>query len=279
MTLSKKILLVLLLTLSVASFSPLAIRKSCAQTGQLYFEPTPLSLEAVGSTGTIEVMLDGVDGLSAFDVEITYDTSVVQVDGVVLSSAVGGSTVGPKIDNEVGEVSFGSWTLEKETDGSFVNILDTSQTPVVLASITVTAVGEGNSDFSFSKVNTLDTAGGGDGNPLPITVSTETGQVQVGSEPPPPPPPPPPPEPGKITLQSGGNKIVWPAGTPALSGPDALSSIDSQCETETAPTISRRNHGWLESFRLNQGGVFFDLLPNIVYYINGIKNCVWNLSP
>lgn len=77
-------------------------------------------------------------------------------------------------------------------------------------------------------------------------------------------------------LWTGWNKISWKSGDSALTAATALSDIDSQCGSGTALAVSRRRHGWLDSFRVGYGGVGFDLSSGKVYYILVSRDCAWD---
>ena len=267
MRLQREVLLILLLGLFATAFLFVGGREARAQAGRVYFEPNPLSLEAVTSTGTLEVWFSGASSLSAFDVKFLYDTSEVGVDAVEISSSISGSRVGPVIDEEAGEVSFGAWTANRVGGDNFdfVNIIAGQEPPVLLATISLTAVGEeGSTPVSFVEEATsmLGTEAAQYGDPPTIDVTTEDGLVQVGTSP------------GtEITLRAGGNSVVWPGGLADFTSLSALESIQADCGS--APAISRRKNGWWESAVFGYDGVSFALSEGAAVYIRVASGCIW----
>ena len=238
----------------------LAVRATAQTSPRVYFEPTPLILEAVSSTGTVEVRLGGVSEISAFDIEFSYDTNKFRVDGVEFSSALGGSAVGPEIDNEAGLVSFGAWTLERGANDDFINILGGQQ---LLATISLTAVGEGKAPLPFTWAEMLGTTADAGEEPPSIEVGAEDGLVQVGTSPGP-----------ETVLHSGGNRVVWPASLTGFTSFSALESIADDCGS--VAKISRKKNGWWESAVHGYGGVGFALSEGNVVYIRVVSGCVWS---
>ena len=267
MRLPKKILLILVLGIFATTFPFVVVREVRAQAGRIYFEPDTLSLEAVDSEGTLEVWLSGVPSLSAFDVKFSYDNSKVHVDAVEIPSSVSGSKLGPVIDNEAGEVSFGAWTANRVGGGDFdfVNLIAGQESPVLLATISLTAVGEGSAPVSFmgGYANFFGTEAVEHGDPPSISVDTEDGLVQVGTSSGP-----------EIILESGWNRVIWPAGLGGFTSLSALGSIPAECGS--APAISRKKNGRWESAVYGYGGVGFLLSEGGAAHARVAFGCVWS---
>lgn len=265
---SRATFLILLLGLLTAIFSPLVIGRTYAQAGRIYLEPGTLLLEGVGSTGTLEVRLSGASEISAFETRISYDISKIRVDGVEFAPALGGSKVGPNINGEAGWVSFGAWTMNRVDpnggDFDFVNIIAGQESPVLLATISLTAVGEGNAAVSFveDRTSVLGTEAGEGEEPPTVAVDSTDGLVQIGG-----------PSGTEIVLRSGGNNVVWPAGLADFTSLSALGSIQADCGS--APAISRKKSGWWESAVYGYGGVGFALSEGSAVYIRVASSCVW----
>ena len=124
-------------------------------------------------TGTVNVSIEDVTNLGAFEFTLKYDGSIVkilQATDVQLGDFLGstGRTVvptGPDIDNDAGEMTFGAFTFggNPGPDGDGV-----------LATIIFTAQSEGTSALDLTDVQVTDI----NGNVIPIDVID--GQIQVG---------------------------------------------------------------------------------------------------
>ena len=131
-------------------------------------EPATSSVSP-GDDFTINVMIDDVVDLGAYEFHMDFDPSIVHVvsveDGGFLGST--GLTViplGPDIDNVAGTVAFGAITM-----GSGQGPGGTG----ALATVSLNAVGSGSSDLDLYDVSVLNTAGD------PQTVVAQDGTVVV----------------------------------------------------------------------------------------------------
>jgi hypothetical protein len=123
----------------------------------------------VGENLQIDVAIPDAANLVAYEFTITFDPSVVHVQGVEdggFLGTAGGSvtTLGPDIDIETGSVTFGALTMGSEQGPSG---------PGVLATVSLTAVGVGSSPLNLYEAQTFDTAAN------PQTVAVQDGSVTV----------------------------------------------------------------------------------------------------
>ena len=130
----------------------------------------------IPGTGTVNVSIEGVTNLGAFEFKIKYDSSIVKILqstdvqlGTFISST--GRTVvptGPTIDNDAGELTFGAFTFGANPgpDGDGV-----------LATIVFTAQSEGTSTLDLTNVQVTDINGD------VISIDVFDGQIQVGAPP------------------------------------------------------------------------------------------------
>ena len=113
------------------------------------------SVVGASQTFTISVMIEEADDLGAFEFTLLFITTTVTVDSVILGDFPGstGRTVIPAdliiVDNQVGKASFGVVTVPPGMPGP-------SGTGV-LATITLTAQGPGESSLDLKDVVVLDT--------------------------------------------------------------------------------------------------------------------------
>lgn len=176
-TLVSSIVIILLLPLTLwAASQRWELRKGAGPSALVFVEPTPLALDAVWETGTVEVRLEGVTELSAFDVEFSYDSSKVQVEGVEFPNSLGGAKLGPEIDIDAGLVSFGAYTQDREEDDDFVNILGDP----LLATVSLKAIGLGSAPLTFTWISVSSTEAEANEVPPSIDVESEAGLVQIG---------------------------------------------------------------------------------------------------
>ena len=131
-------------------------------------DPADSTVE-VESTFTVTVMIDEAVDLSAFQFDLHYTPSIVQVEAITLgdflaSTGRGASSVGPKIDNSTGFASFGAFSLGTQPGPN-------GSGPLAL--IRLRAVGAGASPLDLEGVQVLKTQG----NPPVPTV--EDGSVTV----------------------------------------------------------------------------------------------------
>jgi len=133
------------------------------------------SAVSLGETFAIEVMIEGARDLGAFQFELAYDPSIVQVKEVTVGDfleSTGRSVVplGPQVDNVAGKVAFGAISF------------GTGPGPDrrgTLAVVTLMARGEGGTALDLRDVQVLDTGG----SPQPVTVEGARLTVRGGAAP------------------------------------------------------------------------------------------------
>jgi hypothetical protein len=137
------------------------------------------SVVGVGDTFTVTVMIDHASDLGAFEFGMSFDPSVVHVDGGVQREFLASTgrftetlpiTPSLGIDNVAGELSFGAF--------SYGDVSGPEGTGT-LALITLTAQGEGESPLDLRSVRLVDTAS----PPSSQVVTGEDGTVVVGAGP------------------------------------------------------------------------------------------------
>ena len=260
MDLSKKLLLVLFSLFFATPLPLLTLERAYAQTPNIYLDPTPLTLAEVGATGTIEVKLENVSESAGFQLELSFDKTIIRVESVALLVPTSGVLPVKEINNEEGTVTFGAVAFCG--GGVCPNILDGLP---VMAAITVSAVGEGATDLEFDALYTLyGVEMGADDMPVKIGTTLTNGRVEVGGESS---------EGPTIELSSGGNTVVWPSGLEETTSLSALESIEADCGS--AKAVSRRKNGWWESAVYDYGGANFGLVAGGSYYIEATSSCSW----
>lgn len=261
MDLSKKLLLVLF-SLSFATPLPLlTLERAYAQTPNIYLDPTPLILNQIGASGTVGVKLANVSESAGFELKLSFDNTIVRVDSITLLVPTSGVIPVKSIDNERGTATFGAAALCE--GGVCPNIL--SGSPLELAEVAISAVGEGTTGLEINASYTLyGVEMGADDTPVKIEATLTNGRVEVGggsSEGP------------TIELSSGGNTVVWPSGLEETTSLSALESIETDCGS--AKAVSRRKNGWWESAVYDYGGANFGLVAGGSYYIKATSSCSW----
>jgi hypothetical protein len=115
-------------------------------------DPADSMVEA-GSTFTVTVMIDEADDLGAFQFNLHYTPSIVQVEGITLGDFLAGTErevhpLGPDIDNSTGFARFGGFSYGKQPgpDGTG---------PLALLRLRV--VGVGTSPLDLEGVKVVDT--------------------------------------------------------------------------------------------------------------------------
>ena len=108
----------------------------------------------VGESFTVSVMIDEANDLAAFQFDLLYITTTVRVDDVTLGDFLGSTgrdviVLGPYVDEEAGEVTFGAATFGTAPGPSGAG---------ELAIISFTAQGEGESPLDLQDVWIADTA-------------------------------------------------------------------------------------------------------------------------
>ncbi len=112
------------------------------------------SVVGVGQTFTVSVMIDQADDLGGFEFTLLFVPTTVTVDSVTVGDFPASTgreriSIGPTSDNQAGRVSFGAVTVPPDVPGA-------SGTGV-LATITLTAQGFGESPLDLQGVVVLDT--------------------------------------------------------------------------------------------------------------------------
>ena len=252
MNLSKKSLS-FLLPISLIISLPLVVPKVYAQTPQIYFEPTLLTLDNVGDSGSVEIKISGATNISGYEFHFDFDPQAIRVDGVEILDAPSGVSIiplGPEIDNENGSVAAGVLNYGGK------DIL--TGATAALVRINLTTLKEGTTNLSFTDAMLTDT------NFESLAVTTSNGSVRTGT-----------PSDGEgIPLHSGGNRVIWPEGLGDFTSLSALESIADDCGG--AGAISRKRGGWWESAVYGRGGVNFALSAGNAVYIRVASGCVWS---
>ena len=168
MSKDKQLIIICLLALIVA---PLNIREvgAVAPGATVRLEPAD-SVVGLNKTFTVQVMIEEVNDLGAFQFELAYDSSILQVQEATLGDFLGSTgrsmvPAGPEVNNAEGRVTLGAISL-----GSAAGPSGTG----VLAAITCIAHGEGRTALELREVQVLDTAVSAQ------RVTVEGGQVVVG---------------------------------------------------------------------------------------------------
>jgi len=147
---------------------------AAARDPRVRIEPAH-SAVSLGETFAIEVMIEGARDLGAFQFELAYDPSIVQVKGVTVGDFLGSTgrsvvPLGPEVDEEAGRVIFGaiSFGVGPGPDGRGT-----------LAVVTLTAREEGGTALDLRDVQVLDIGG----SPQPVTVEGARLTVRGGAAP------------------------------------------------------------------------------------------------
>jgi hypothetical protein len=205
----KQLIIVCLLTLIVALVSfPEA--SAVAPNTKVRLEPAH-SAVGLNETFTIQVMIEEAHNLGAFQFELAYDPSILQVKEVALGdflASTGRSAVpiGPEVENEDGRTTFGAISFGDKPGPGGTGIL---------ATITWFARGQGNTMLDLLNVQVLDTVTNAQ------LVAVEGGRVVVGDA-------------GKVT-QAPAGATTAPTLTPAtLPSPTPL--ITTPAPAPTGPS-------------------------------------------
>jgi hypothetical protein len=133
-------------------------------------EPAELVVGA-GQIFTVSVMIDQADDLGGFEFTLLFAPTMVRVDSVAVGDFVGSTgrevipAVGPTIDNQAGKASLGVVTVGSAPGPSGTG---------VLATVTLTAQGRGESPLDLQDVLVVDT------HAQNQTITVEEGVVRVG---------------------------------------------------------------------------------------------------
>ena len=164
----KQLIIICLLALVVTQVS-IPEAGAAAPGTRVRIEPADLVVD-LNETFVVQVMIEEAGDLGAFQLDLTYDLSIVQVTEATLGDfleSTGRSMVpiGPEVNNAEGRVTLGAISL-----GSAAGPSGTG----VLAAITCIAHGEGSTALELQEVQVLDTAVSAQ------RVTVEGGQVVVG---------------------------------------------------------------------------------------------------
>ncbi len=123
----------------------------------------------VDQSVTVSVMIDDASDLGGFQFDLFYSSTTVAVDEARLGDFLGSAerltiTIGPKIDNDAGKVTFGAagYGSSQGPNGTGA-----------LALITFTGLDVGVSDLQLQRVWVVDKAGN------PQTYTVEDGSIEV----------------------------------------------------------------------------------------------------
>jgi hypothetical protein len=152
MSKDKQRIIICLLTLIVALVD---IPEVCAvaPNPRVRLEPAD-SVVGLNETFALQVMIEEVNDLGAFQFELAYDSSILRVQEAALGDFTGSTgrsvvPVGPEVDNEEGRTTFGAINLGSGPGPSGTG---------VLATITFIAQGQGSTVLGLLEVQVLDTA-------------------------------------------------------------------------------------------------------------------------
>lgn len=167
MSKDKGLIITCLLTLIVTLVSVPQVSASAPET-RMRLEPTDLVV-SLHESFAVQVMIEEANDLGAFQFDLTYDPSILQVEEATLGDFLGSTgrsmvPVGPEVDNAKGRVTFGAISFGSGPGPSGVG---------VLATIAFVAQGEGSSAVELREVQILDTAANAQG------VTAEGGRIVV----------------------------------------------------------------------------------------------------
>jgi len=148
----KQLIIICLLALIVTQVSIPEVGATAPGT-RVRIEPADLVV-GLNETFVVQVMIKEAGDLGAFQLDLTYDSSIVQVTEATLGEFLGSTgrnaiPVGPQINNEAGTVAFGAFSFGEAPapDGSGV-----------LATISFSPQAEGESDLHLQDVKVTNTA-------------------------------------------------------------------------------------------------------------------------
>ncbi|MBI4772728.1 MAG: hypothetical protein HY788_00870 [Deltaproteobacteria bacterium] len=189
--------------------------------------PAAVDLPASGASFDVEVAIEDVSDLGAFEFNILYDPSVVRIsdaNSVTLGPLLGSTgrstmVLGLNIDNSAGKLEYGAFTLGGGAGPSGNG---------VLATVSFTVQNRDNGQLNPAEVKVTDTSGGA------LTVNSVQGATLSASA-------------ANIgpTANAGGNQSVQEGGTVTLNGSDS-SDPDDGIETYSwvqlnGPTVNLIN--------------------------------------
>ena len=146
----------------------------------------------VGDQANVDLVISGLgdyspDSLSTFDLDISYDSTILSFTDYVLGTYLGDISFGEAQDLSWGEYSSGviniselSWLDANSTSGPFFipPYLDDQPSSFTLATLTFDTLALGTSPLNISSVWAL-----GDANGDPLTYSLESGSISAVPEP------------------------------------------------------------------------------------------------
>ena len=164
---NSKVILACLLALFVAPAITHQVG-ALAPAARMRLEPAELVVD-LNETFAVQVVIEGAADLGAFQFDLVYTPSIVQVQEVVVGEFLESTNqsvvpVGPDVNNAEGRTAFGAASFGDGPGPSGAG---------VLATVTCVAQGQGNTALKLQEVQVLDTKLG----ELPITV--EEGRVVV----------------------------------------------------------------------------------------------------
>lgn len=164
----KQLIIICLLALIVTQVSIPEVGAAAPGT-RVRIEPADQVVD-LNETFVVQVMIEEAGDLGAFQFDLTYDPSIVQVTEAVLGDFLGSTgrsmvPAGPEVNNAEGRVTLGAISLGSAAGPSGTGIL---------ATITCIAHGEGSTALELREVQVLDTAVSAQ------RVTVEGGQVVVG---------------------------------------------------------------------------------------------------
>jgi hypothetical protein len=135
----------------------------------LHFNPLESSVPRTGGTFELEVYLENVTNLGGLQFDMTFDPSVVRMEGITLDSfLLGGARtftgLPPSIDNTAGSATFGAYSTGAAAGPS-------GSGPI--ARVTFSPVAVGSTALTFQNAQFSDP------NATPINVTTRDGSVTV----------------------------------------------------------------------------------------------------
>ena len=164
----KQLIIICLLALAVTQVS-IPEAGAAAPGPRVRIEPADLVV-GLNETFVVQVVIEEAGDLGAFQFDLTYDSSILQVTEAVLGDFLGSTgrsmvPIGPEVNDAQGRVTFGAISFGSGPGPSGTG---------VLATITCIAQGEGSAALELREVQVLDTAVSAQ------RVTVEGGQVVVG---------------------------------------------------------------------------------------------------
>lgn len=228
-----------------------ALAVSAAVQPRVYFEPTPLTLDNVGDSGSVEIKLSGAENISGYEFHLNFDPKAIHINGVEVLDAPSGVSIiplGPDVDAENGSIAVGAFNFAGEDI-----LAGATAAPVRIA---LTTLKEGTTELSFTAATLTNT------DFQAVNVETSNGSVRTGVAP----------EGPEIALRPGWNRVTWPEGLADSTSLSALESIKADCGDAK---ISRMKGGWWESAVYGYGGANFNLSTGNSYLIWVTSTCSW----